>query len=41
MRSTWAGNVEKGEIKNKKLAESRCPESEGGTEVRKTEISMH
>ena len=37
-RSTWAGHVEKRDIKNGK--ESRCPESGMEMEARKTEIAM-
>ena len=37
MRSTRTGHVEN--MRTKKLAESRCPESGGETEARKTEIA--
>ena len=36
VRSTWAGHVEKWQIKNGKG--SRCPESGGEIEARQTEI---
>ena len=36
--SRWAGHVER--MGDEKLGESRCPESGGEKEVRKTEIVM-
>ena len=38
VRSTWAGHIE--QMRDEKLAESRCPESGGEMESRKTEIAM-
>ena len=36
--STWAGHIEK--MGDEKLAESRCPESGGEMEARKTKIAV-
>ena len=40
VRSTWAGHVEKIGDENLAGKDSRCPESGGETEARKTEIAM-
>ena len=39
VRGTWAGHTE--QMGDEKLAESRCPESGGEMEARKTDGGLH